>query len=42
MPTRDEEDMLGINYGRLAATVILVRDGAAGAAPGLAAPLGVS
>ncbi|WP_273416415.1 NUDIX hydrolase [Corynebacterium appendicis] len=30
MPTRDEQDMLGINYGRLAATVILVRDGAAG------------
>lgn len=30
MPTRNEEDMLGINYGRLAATVILVRDGVAG------------
>ena len=30
MSTRDEEAMLGINYGRLAATVILVRDGAHG------------
>lgn len=30
MPTRNEEDMLGINYGRFAATVILVRDGASG------------
>ena len=30
MARRDEEDMKGINYGRLSATVILVRDGAQG------------
>ena len=30
MATRNESDMKGINYGRLAATVILVRDGADG------------
>nr|VDG63880.1 NUDIX domain [Streptococcus thermophilus] len=30
MASRNEEDMKGINYGRLAATVILVRDGTAG------------
>ncbi|WP_297850426.1 NUDIX hydrolase [uncultured Corynebacterium sp.] len=30
MPTRNEADMLGINYGRLAATVILMRDGNSG------------
>lgn len=30
MASRDEEDMKGINYGRLAATVILLRDGRAG------------
>lgn len=30
MARRDEEDMKGINYGRLSATVILVRDGANG------------
>lgn len=30
MPSRNEEDMKGINYGRLAATVILVRDGLSG------------